>query len=29
VGLFNSAINCVILVLVNRIAKLLSSVGVW
>jgi putative aldouronate transport system permease protein len=29
VGLFNSAINCVVLIVVNRIAKVVSSVGVW
>jgi putative aldouronate transport system permease protein len=29
VGLFNSVINCAVLILVNRIAKAVSSVGIW
>jgi putative aldouronate transport system permease protein len=29
VGLFNSVINCVVLILVNRLAKAVSSVGIW
>ncbi len=29
VGLFNSVVNCLFLVFVNRIAKLISSVGIW
>ncbi len=29
VGLFNSVINCAVLIVVNRIAKALSSVGIW
>lgn len=29
VGLFNSVLNCVFLIFVNRIAKLLSSIGIW
>ena len=29
VGLFNSVINCAVLLIVNRVAKAVSSVGIW